>query len=109
MAKTIRPGGKVVGYDNAKHFAVQEYEIAGLPALARLLIRIVKNPQMCIVRGALINGPKASHIRRLKYPDKATKEPATFRDVWRYWLALDFDSLPLPKDVRADDLVECAS
>src|SRR5690349_10337782 len=69
MAKTIRPGGEIVGYDSTKRFAAQEYQITGLGDLGRLLASIARRPRMCVLRGALINGSKASHIRRLKHPD----------------------------------------
>jgi hypothetical protein len=107
LAKRIRPNGAIAGYDTARTFDAAEHRLAGMDDLAALLAKLGPRPRLCVVRGALVAGPKARGIRRLLVDDPTTGDTATLRDVPRRWLALDFDSLPCPDGFPVADLQAC--
>src|ERR1700693_5946000 len=80
LAKMIRSTG-MVDYDSTRRFDAWEVEVATFDALSGIISRLIDRPRFCIVRGALINGPKATKIRRLVHADPDTGDAATLRDV----------------------------
>jgi hypothetical protein len=63
-------------------------------------------PNMCILRGELINPPRVfgAHRRLLEKKDGIAP---TLKDVPRRWVALDFDSIDAPDGLDRHDLVAC--
>jgi hypothetical protein len=87
-------------YDDAKHFAVREVPVAGIRDLARILDRLQRCPRAFVIRGAPRPGIDRQRARRLavQHVDPTTGEllEPTFLARARRWLAVDFDTLPLP-------------
>ncbi len=108
MAKLIREDGQIVGYDQARTFDAIESQVSDLCALAAKLESAQDRPRVCVVRGALVDGPRREGIRRLVHDDPKTGDAATLRDAPRYWLALDVDDVPLPAKADPADLRGCA-
>jgi hypothetical protein len=46
-------------------------------------------------------------VRRLLHTDPKTGDPPTLLDVPRRWVALNFDSMPLPKNHEPDCIFSC--
>jgi hypothetical protein len=108
MAKTRMRDGTVRGYDRARTFDAIEVPVDDLHNLGRILEQLSADPRKCVVRGKLVNGPKARGIRRLLHGDRKTGEAATLRPQAHWWLALDVDKLPLPPNTPPSDLEACA-
>ena len=106
LAKLIRADGTIEDYDRARTVDLFEVGIADLAALESLLRRLEKKRECCVVRGAVVDAGNA--VRRLLHPDPFTGDVPTLRDVPRRWVALDFDSLPRPQHVLANDVLACA-
>lgn len=108
MAKTLLPDGTLKDYDSAVRFDAATVALGGLPDLARVLGKLLHRPDVCAVRGALIDPNNSNNIRRLLHSDTETGDVATLRDVPRRWLALDVDDVARPADISATDLLGCA-
>jgi hypothetical protein len=108
LAKAIHADGTIEAYDAARTVDLVEIPIADLAALERLLLRLEHRWDCCIVRGGVADQTRVRGVRRLLHPDPATGDTPTLRDVPRRWLALDFDRLPRPDEITAQDLVACA-
>jgi hypothetical protein len=108
LAKTHCADGTTRAYDQPKTFNANELPVAGLSDLHRILGKLISNRRMCVVRGALIDGPEARGIRRLKNPDRRTGELPTLRAQARRWVALDIDGHMRSAGIPAEDLVRCA-
>jgi len=108
LAKLIDKDGKIIAYDKARTFDGQTVNVDNLLRLRALLHILLRKPDRCIVRGALIAGERAHGIRRLLYPDLETGDAATIRDVPRRWLALDEDVPERPEHIAPQDLLGCA-
>jgi hypothetical protein len=107
LAKTIRGDGSIIPYDQAKYFDAVEVGVADLDHLTHHLAFLSHRPRCCIVRGALVDGPRATRIRRLLHVDRETGDRATLRDVPRPWAMFDFDDLVDHQDVPTGRLVAC--
>src|SRR4051812_15475713 len=98
--KRITSGPVIQGYDDAKTFAVQEVPASGIHTLAQALERLQDRPRAFVVRGAPVPGIDRRSTRRIakQHFDTATGEvlEPTFAGSPRRWLAVDFDTLPLP-------------
>ena len=109
MCKLVREDGTISDYDSAKFFSGAAISVANLADLSARLRAILRKPRCCVVRGALLNGPRVDRMRRLVYADRVTGDPATLDDVAQRWLALDMDGLPLPDEIPPRDIQRCAS
>jgi hypothetical protein len=107
LAKMIRSTG-MVDYDSTRTFDAWEVKVATFDDLCGIILRLIDRPRFCIVRGALINGPKATKIRRLVHADPKTGDAATLRDVPHRWVALDIEGISRPEGIDATDLIACA-
>lgn len=107
LAKTIRPDG-IEDYGSARKFDGWTAHVKNLDEIEALLSRLVHLPRLCVVRGELTNGPRATGIRRLLYPDPKTGDQPTLREVPRRWLAIDAEGIDRPAGVGVSDLPECA-
>lgn len=107
LCKTRHATGAVQDYDAAYRFVFDVAEAADLDALAALLRDLESRRDTCVLRGAVRDQTRARGVRRLLHPDHATGEAPTLAEVPRAWLALDFDSLPLPPDADPRDLGQC--
>jgi hypothetical protein len=98
--KRITPGPVIHPYDDAKTFAVHEVAVSGIHTLAQALERLQDRPRAFVVRGAPAPGIDRKSTRRIarQHFDTATGEvlEPTFIAQPRRWLAVDFDTLPLP-------------
>jgi hypothetical protein len=97
------PDGEPViqGYDEAAHFKVSVAPVGGITDLAGTIAELQHQPHAFVVRAEPLPGIDLNHTRRLVREkwDPATGEilAPTFKEVARRWLALDFDTLPLPQ------------
>ena len=107
LAKLIEPDETIVGYDSARTFDLTEQPVADLAALRALLDRLLRQPDRCVVRGAIADPARTSGVRRLVHPDPQTGEVPTLIDVPRQWCALDIDGLDLPASVTGTDIFDC--
>lgn len=107
LAKTVRADGEIEGYDSAKTVDLFEAEIADLEALEAVLCRFEHRRDCCVVRGGIADPSRVKGVRRLLYPDSETGDEPTLREMPRQWLALDFDTLPLPAGIKPEDLIGC--
>ena len=107
LAKLVRPGGEVDGYDAARTFDMTERPAPNLGALGTLLRELQAQPDCAIVRGAVADPARAHGVRRLVHPCPQTGEAPTLREQARWWLALDMDGVPLPAGLDARDLAGC--
>lgn len=107
LAKFIAADGEIIGYDSARTFDAEEITVTGIDDLAARLRWLAREPERCIVRGALADPNYRIGIRRLVHPDPKTGEVPTLREAPRHWLALDFDALDRPQDVDATDIAAC--
>lgn len=101
-AKLVYAGeaGPIVdGYDAGARFEVHELDVASLEELAARLDAVSLDHRAFVIRGEPLPGIDRTRARRLLYDkveDDVTVTPATFRDVPRRWLMLDFDGLDAP-------------
>ncbi len=109
LAKLVKPGGALEGYDSARTVDLHHRDVSDLAALHRLLGNLSARPDCCIVRGAIRDPHRVRRVRRLLHDDKATGEAATLRDVPRHWLGLDLDGIDLPASTAPADLAGCAA
>ena len=108
LAKFVRADGAIVGYDSAKTFHMAEMRIDDLDHLQRLLQRLLRRPDCCIVRGVLADPERTSRVRRLYLPDPESGDAPTIRDASHHWIALDVDGVARPDNVDPADLAACA-
>jgi hypothetical protein len=106
LTKRLAPG-KVQACDNAKRFDLFTRTITGLGDLEELLRTLLSRPDCAVVRGGIADPARTRNVRRLLYASKESGEPASLIDAPRYWLALDFDALPVPPALDLTDLIEC--
>ena len=97
--KTIAkgPDGRpaiVSSYGNAKRFAGRQVPIAGLSDLATALDRVRWDE--FVIRGEPEAGIDLQDTVRRLHHDPVTGEAATFREVPRRWVLLDFDTVEVP-------------
>jgi hypothetical protein len=89
-------------------YSARTIDVESLDALEVELRVLDKDPKCCFVAGAIIDGSDRSNMRRLKLEHKDEKtgavHPPTLRDVPRYLLPLDVDSLPYPAGIDPKDL-----
>ncbi|MCR0980631.1 hypothetical protein [Roseomonas populi] len=109
LAKLIRAGGDVEGYDSAKHYDMAPIGFEGLHDLAEVLENLLHLPDRCVVRGAIAHPSRVSGVRRLVHPDQDTGDEPTLHDAPRAWVALDCDGIPAPVGLDVLDLVACGS
>jgi hypothetical protein len=107
--KQIRPEPKtgkliVTGYGRARYFSVREQPIADLVSLSAVLTGLTRAALCFVIRGAPLPGIDRARCRRLRYPDPATGDAATFTDASRHWFAIDLDKLARP--VTVDPLAD---
>lgn len=96
----------ISSYGNAKRFAVRQVPIAGLSDLATALDRVRWDE--FVIRGEPEAGIDLKDTVRRLHHDPVTGEAATFREVPRRWLLLDFDTVEVPAwldPTVADDAV----
>ncbi len=108
LAKTIRPGGEVAGYEGARWFNLHAEPVADLDALAQLLRTLAPHRDCAVVRGAVADPERVASVRRLVHADAATGEAATLVEAPRRWVALDVDGIDLPEGIDLRDLTACA-
>ena len=109
LAKLVRPGGAIEGYDLARMVSLHHREVPDLAALHDLLRVLLHRPDCCAVRGAIRDPARAARVRRLLHDDAATGDAASLAEAPRHWLALDMDAVPLPPDLAPADLAGCAA
>ena len=83
-------------YGNEKCFRVHITEVNGIAELGRALATIASNQFAFVIRGAPLPGINLKRARRLLRPDKKSGDPATFKEVPRYWLLVDVDHIVCP-------------
>jgi hypothetical protein len=108
LAKTIHADGSITPWDEAKIFDLIEVPIADLAALERLLRRLERRPDCCVVRGKPADPERVCGVRRLLTPDRETGDQPTLVEVPRRWVPLDIDHLALPDWIEQADLLGCA-
>jgi hypothetical protein len=108
LAKIIDANGSITGCDEAKTFDLFERPVANLEALARLLGKLERRVDCCIVRCKPADPARCHGVRRLLYVDRQTGDLPTLVEVPRRWVALDFDHLPRPAWIDPADLLGCA-
>jgi hypothetical protein len=101
-------GGEWTPYDRCRTHDAATAHISRLRDLYQILEQARADRRLCIVRGALVAGEKATGIRRLSAPDPLTDDAPTLRDIGRRWAALDLDQWSVPGDVDRHDLLQCA-
>jgi hypothetical protein len=87
---------QIDGYDLGKYVAVTEHPVGGIAELARVLDNVAANSATFVVRAEPRPRIDRTRCRRLLHPDPQTHDSATFRDMPRQWVILDFDSVPGP-------------
>lgn len=92
----------------ARTFDAVEPVVKGLDDIETILRRLLLNKASYVIRGHLIDGPKAKGILRRLHAKLDPPEPATITDVPRRWLALDLDKVSLPEGTDRVDLQACA-
>ncbi|MBP0493990.1 hypothetical protein [Roseomonas indoligenes] len=107
LAKLIRAGGDVEGYDRARLYDMHTLRFGDLEGLRDHLAALAHRPEHCVVRGAIVDPSHAKGVRRLVHPDKETGEVPTLTDAPRLWVALDCDGIPAPEDMDRRDLEAC--
>jgi hypothetical protein len=107
LAKLICADGTIVDYDKARTFDLIEIAVADIDALDRLVRRLERRRDCCIVRGA-VAVKYGNAVRRLLHPDPSTGDQPTLCEVPRRWLALDFDLPSRPDWIDPTDLLSCA-
>ncbi|WP_338664330.1 hypothetical protein VQH23_04010 [Pararoseomonas sp. SCSIO 73927] len=107
LAKLIRPGAAIEGYDSAKTYDLAVVPFTGLRDLAEVLSGLLECPDRCVVRGGIADPSWTRRVRRLVHPDKATGDKPTLRDEPRAWVALDMDGIPGPAGLDVSDLEAC--
>ncbi len=81
-------------YDRATWFTAESVPVRSLPELHRLLRRLERDTEACVIRGALQPQADPARLRRRK-----TGEGAPFADAPRSWVMLDLDRVPLASGV----------
>jgi hypothetical protein len=107
LAKIIRADGTMEGYDRTRHFDLFAVQVPDQSALVLLLNRLGDMTDCAVVRGAISDAARTRRVRRLLHPDQEGGYAATLREVRRAWVALDFDSIPLPAGCDWRDLRQC--
>lgn len=97
---TAGPGGTSTcrGYDQAMHFTSREEPVESINALGRLLARLERDRQSCVIRAALLEGvdPATPHRRLLHARPDEDDGAQTCEDVARCWACFDVDDVPMP-------------
>jgi hypothetical protein len=104
LAKLVHPSGLIEDYDAVRTVDLFEQQLRDLAELARLLCKLQRRPDCCIVRGAILDRTRVRGVRRLRYDDPETGDKATLREVPHRWAALDIDKLERPAGIAADDI-----
>lgn len=94
----LGPDGRLAvlaSYPNAKRFAARQAPVASLGDLAAALDRARSDE--FVIRGEPRPGLDMNDTVRRLYTDPLTGEPATFREVPRRWVLLDFDTVRAPE------------
>lgn len=96
-AKRWRSDGSVVPYGSIVWWRPLEARgVRNIDDLAGALQRLAKRPDLCVVRGSLVD-PSSTRIRRAQQG-----EGAGLCDGDRLWLCCDLDTLEPPSDLRAE-------
>lgn len=109
LAKLVRAGGQIVGYDDCRTYHGAERAIAGMEDLFAALTWLTGQPAYCVVRGALVAPSRKTPMRRLLYADPETGDQPTLRETPHHWLATDWDSIEAPGGFDVADLTGCAA
>ncbi len=109
LAKLVRAGGQIVGYDDCRTYHGIERAIGGIESLFSALTWLSGQPAYCVVRGALVAPARKAPIRRLLYADPETGDQPTLRETPHHWLATDWDSIEAPAEFNVADLTACAT
>ncbi|MBP0446707.1 hypothetical protein J8J14_18175 [Roseomonas sp. SSH11] len=107
LAKLIRAGGDVQGYDSARTYDMHSVSFDGLEGLRDHLAALAHRPEHCVVRGAILDPNYTKGVRRLVHPDKETGERPTLVDAPCRLVALDCDGIPAPEGMDRRDLDAC--
>jgi hypothetical protein len=107
LAKLIRAGGDVQGYDSARTYDMHAVTFDDLDGLRDHLAALAHRPEHCVVRGGILDPSHAVGVRRLLHPDRETGEVPTLVDAPRRWVALDCDGIPTPEGMDRRDLEAC--
>jgi hypothetical protein len=89
----------IASYGDAALFRVVFLPVCALAELHTALGRLSRYPRTFIIRGEPLPETNLARCRRLLHPhreDDGSITPATFREASRRWLAIDWDSLPVP-------------
>lgn len=108
LAKRWNADGSATVYDSAYLYNLHPWPVANLAALHDLLRELLPAPRCCVLRGEPVTGARMERVRRLLHRDPETGDDATLREVPRWWVAVDLDSVPLPEGTDPRDLAACA-
>lgn len=89
-------------FDAGWKFRTLSWEVAGLAGLAEALAQLERERDLFVVRGRAADDAPTL-IRRTLHRQKSGEAPH-IKATPRRWLALDFDSIPLPADVSPIDV-----
>lgn len=111
FSKKINSADDITAADNLPaYLEFDECAIDGIDDLLDILQQLRAEPTICVIRGQLIRGT-AQPCRRLltARTEDGVHFPATFEEVPRAWLMVDFDSVPEPNGVDfAAEPAKCA-
>lgn len=115
--KWISYGGQKGDRPGPYLHSARTVDILSLDALEAELRALDKEPRCCFVAGAIVDGCDRENMRRIKYEHKRIDKKAgetiidkpTLRDVPRFLIPLDVDSLPCPDGIDPKDLIAAAT
>ena len=73
----------VLGYDKARNYTVENYDVDGIEHLSRVLKTLEEQPRRCVIRG-----------QHLTYPDQhveTTRDLEHFEEQAHHWVCFDVD------------------
>lgn len=110
LAKLVRhtsDGIVVDGYDEAAKFTWEARAVDCIEALAMELEQLAKDPNACVIRGAIKDKNKDKKVvnRRQHVGKDGVEGDWDNHRPGRRWVAFDIDKLPLPEHLRPGDVV----
>lgn len=91
LAKTWRADGTIGDYDDAKFYTLEEVEVSGLVELSALLVKLEREPRVCLIRGRYVGDDLARQRDPEFKPGRVRRTLDYFDDQPLHTVLVDVD------------------
>lgn len=92
LAKLWRADGTISGYEDAKHYKVNQISLYGIHNLSEQLLKLEQQPHAAVIRGQFKGEAAAALIDPEHKPGLARKIKALYDDAPLHWVLIEVDN-----------------